>query len=233
MSFNYSPKIITNGLVYYIDPSNTKSYIGTGTTCLDLTPSASTTTLVGGVTFSGNSFGFDGTNTYLTPNTSSLGNFSGDYTADIWFKINTMGNNYYPLLCKRDPSNSDFTTPLLLNIDNRTGVNTTAINWSLGNSASSIFQISIQNTITANTWTNINCVVSGTSMTLYKNGITLTATTFTGTRFTNNALMYIGENNGFSPKFLGRIGQIKLYNRALSAANILQNYNTIKYKYIT
>ena len=36
MAFNYSPKIVTDGLVFYLDAANTKSYIGSGTTWTDL-----------------------------------------------------------------------------------------------------------------------------------------------------------------------------------------------------
>jgi len=32
MSFRYSPKIITDGLILYLDAGNPKSYPGTGTT---------------------------------------------------------------------------------------------------------------------------------------------------------------------------------------------------------
>jgi hypothetical protein len=36
MAFNYSPKIVTDGLVLYLDAANPRSYPGTGTTWYDL-----------------------------------------------------------------------------------------------------------------------------------------------------------------------------------------------------
>jgi hypothetical protein len=36
MAFNYSPKIVTNGLVFYVDAANTRSYPGSGTVWTDL-----------------------------------------------------------------------------------------------------------------------------------------------------------------------------------------------------
>ena len=31
MTLNHSPQIVTDGLVFYLDPANSKSYPGTGT----------------------------------------------------------------------------------------------------------------------------------------------------------------------------------------------------------
>jgi hypothetical protein len=63
MSFNYSPKIVTDGLVLYLDAANTKSYVSGSTVWNDLSRSGYNGTLTNGPTFNisnGGSISFDG-----------------------------------------------------------------------------------------------------------------------------------------------------------------------------
>ena len=67
MAFNYSPKIVTDGLVFAVDAANKKSYPGSGTTWTDLAGS-NDGTLTNGPTFDsgdGGSIVFDGTDDYV------------------------------------------------------------------------------------------------------------------------------------------------------------------------
>lgn len=69
MAFNFSPKIITDGLVLYLDAANKKSYPGSETTWNDLSKGKNNGTLVNGPTFSsanGGSLLFDGVDDYAT-----------------------------------------------------------------------------------------------------------------------------------------------------------------------
>lgn len=52
MSLSHSPKIVTSGLVLYLDAANTKSYAGTGTSWLDISGNNNTATLVSSPTYS-------------------------------------------------------------------------------------------------------------------------------------------------------------------------------------
>jgi hypothetical protein len=51
MAFNFSPKIVTNGLVLYLDAANTRSYSGSGTAWNDLTVNGNNGVLTNGPTF--------------------------------------------------------------------------------------------------------------------------------------------------------------------------------------
>ncbi len=60
--------IVTNGLVLYLDASNTKSYVSGSTTWSDVSRSGNNGTLINGPTFNsanGGSIVFDGTNDYV------------------------------------------------------------------------------------------------------------------------------------------------------------------------
>ena len=68
MAFSYSPKIVTDGLVLYLDAENTRSYPGTGTTWSDLSRDGNNGTLTNGPTVdsgNGGSIVFDGSNDYV------------------------------------------------------------------------------------------------------------------------------------------------------------------------
>ena len=84
MGLTHSPRIVTDGLVFCVDPANARSYPGTGTTLTDLEGS-NNGTLTNGPTFSSNNrgvFTLDGTNDYIAVADSSEnftfanGNFS-------------------------------------------------------------------------------------------------------------------------------------------------------------
>lgn len=83
MAFNYSPKIVTDGLVLYLDAANTKSYPGSGTTWTDLSRTQANGTLTNGPTFTTGSGGgiiYDGTNDYVAGNNSLASRISSAVT---------------------------------------------------------------------------------------------------------------------------------------------------------
>lgn len=68
MGVRYNPSVITNGLQLYLDAGNRKSYLGSGTTWVDISGNNRNGTLVNSPTFNsanGGSISFDGTNDYV------------------------------------------------------------------------------------------------------------------------------------------------------------------------
>lgn len=85
-------KLVTDGLVLYMDAANKNSYPGSGTLLVDLSPSQTTGSLVNGPTFSSDKNGgivFDGTNDYADFYAPNLNNIA---TVQMWAKITTIGN---------------------------------------------------------------------------------------------------------------------------------------------
>ncbi len=89
--------------------------------------------------------------------------------------------------------------------------------------------------ITENAWNHIVCTYGSGTKTVYINGVQrYQQTGLTGTIPTGNINQYIGKfgdaaNNYYL--FNGRIGESRVYNIALSAAQVLQNYNATKGKF--
>ena len=73
MSTSYSPKIVTNGLVCYLDASNLKSYSRSGTTWYDLSGNQNHASIIGSPSFLQNNLGYfslNGSGQYFNVNNS-------------------------------------------------------------------------------------------------------------------------------------------------------------------
>ena len=84
MSFRYSPKIVTDGLVLYLDAANPKSYVSGSTTWFDLSGNNYHGTLINGAGFSSERNGcmtFDGIDDMVTTNFNTLNN---SCSFEIW-----------------------------------------------------------------------------------------------------------------------------------------------------
>ena len=96
---------------------------------------------------------------------------------------------------------------------------------------------SVGSMITTNNWNYITATVSdgGNSIKLYKNGIETsysTLNTSPGTiTYTTNEFNVGYRFTGNPEPFSGNIASVKIYNRVLSAQEVLQNYNALKGRY--
>ena len=94
MAFNYSPKIVTDGLVLCLDAANPRSYASGSTSWLDLRRSQNNGILVNGPTFSsiaGGSIRYDGINDYTSGTISNLN--TNAITLEAWVYHLAISNN--------------------------------------------------------------------------------------------------------------------------------------------
>ena len=95
MAFSFSPKIVTDGLVLYLDAANPKSYVSGSTTWRDISRGGNNGTLVNGPTFdsgNGGNIVFDGVDDYsrIEFNTLFNGSSSDSFSIEIIFKRNSL-----------------------------------------------------------------------------------------------------------------------------------------------
>ena len=97
MATNYSPSIVTDGLVLCLDAANTKSYPGSGTTWTDISGRGNNGTLTNGPTFSsddGGSIVVDGSNDFiLTPRVTGTGLSNRSVSWGIWVNPSSTSGN--------------------------------------------------------------------------------------------------------------------------------------------
>jgi len=227
----YNPRTVTDGLVLALDAANRKSYPGTGTTWTDISGNSNTGTLTNGPTYSsanGGSIVFDGTNDkVIVPYNSNLN--PSNVTISVWFK-RTLATNYSHF-AGLPASNSSWGNPyvsygiefigttdqpaLVLGFSNNTFAYTTATA-----SASTVVGV----------WVNAVGTYDGSSSKIYINGSLITSNAETRTLLTTSANFVLGTETQDTSTYPlnGNIASTKIYNRALTAAEVSQNFNALR-----
>jgi len=221
MGISGGPDIINDSsLVLALDASDRNSYVSGSTTWFDVSGNNNSGSLTNGPTFSsaeGGSIVFDGTNDYATTN------YTGqllDFTACVWFK-STSPTKPYERLVDKSYQNGFWI-----------GRNSSNPNSWGGGVRESASPYGRYITLNDNQWHLIVSIRSGTTHTIYGDGITNSVSgTVSGTALDSTAF-YIGvENPLFNTYLRGNIASVQIYNRALSASEILQNYNALKSRF--
>jgi hypothetical protein len=220
MGIDYNNIIVSDGLVFYIDAANPRSYSGTGLTANGLVGGIGAT-LINGVGFSSANnglFSFDGTNDYIE--VPSITSVTGDFTVAIWFYTTASLDGYYKRLL-----DLDYITGFWL------GRNANSNSWG-GGILESNFPYGIYLPFTNGQWHYLVSVRSGTTHILYGDGISNTTSNTVSNGNLSSTSLLIAREPLFSPSnFNGNISQVSMYNRALTAQEILQNYNATKGRY--
>jgi len=233
MGLDHSPLIVTDGLVFYHDAANRRSYSGSGTSVFDIT-GTKTGILTNGVGFTTSNqgyFSFDGTNDFIDLSTNL--NVGSNFSVFAWVKPGNI-NNRNTIVGNSFPYSGTDGWEMA-----------TATNY-LGNSntffiaigADSSYRTAINGSLTPNQWNYIGGTVSngGGNITLYISGIA--ATSYQGGSMNTNTITYNTQDMAIGRRvstntdyFIGNIALVQIYNRALSATEIVQNYNATKKRY--
>lgn len=213
MTTSYSPLIVTDGLVMYLDAANPKSYPGSGTTWTDISRNGNNFSLVNGPTFNSANLGsivFDGVDDY-----SINANFKySPFTYDIYFK---GGSGYISRLF-------GYGWGLYVNSPGQLAV------WVDTNTShrSTTTNIAYDSSLI----TNITIVFANSAFSLYKNGTFLQTVATPGSSVYSTTTQFtIGADTIASSLFTGNIYLAKMYNRALTSAEITQNFTSTKTRY--
>ena len=235
MSAFGGPNIVDNGLVLYLDAGNRKSYISGSTTWFDKSGFNNNGTLTNGPTFntgSGGSIVFDGIDDYCIFGSSIIPTTS-NWTYSSFFNLNTLATGsvlYGQYIAVA------FNGRILIRLsDDLNNINKFSLFLGSGAGYSNVF---LYTNITASINTTYNLTITRENQTFnfYLNGVYNTGSTmnFTASLLQTTPIIGGRTNIGGSPTpvntdFLnGRIFNTQIYNRALSAQEVLQNYNATK-----
>jgi hypothetical protein len=206
--------VITAGLQLYLDAGNASSYPGSGTTWTDLSGNSRDGTLTNGPTYSsadGGSIVFDGTDDYVQC-TGSLTVTAATFVT--WIKRNGNQGQFDGILFSRQTN----TTGMNLQTSNQIGytwndaVNT--YNWQSGLIIPDLTWCMIAVSVTSTAATAYLCQSSGTT--------TATNTVSHGSSLIND--IKIARDEFSTRYFTGNIAVAQLYDTALSATQISQNF---------
>jgi hypothetical protein len=223
MGIAYNPRIVTDGLVLALDAGNTKSYPGSGTTWTDLSGNGNNGTLTNGPTYSGSDGGsivFDGVNDYINGVHNTQLNITGDITVECWFRVTNTRSDWVRVFGKGDSTNRTvglwYNQPLSRFLYQRYGTSNMGIVYNA--------------TVSLNTWYHIVGTSSSNNHTLYLNNV-VRGTSTTGTTFASSTDPYKVGYGNVHTYHIGNVSNCRIYNRALTASEIQQNFNATRSRF--
>jgi hypothetical protein len=228
MSGKTGPDIIESGLVLCLDAANKRSYPGTGTTWTDLSGNSNNFSLINGPTFSNTNLGnivFDGADDYLLIS-SLVWDYNVNFTIQFWFNTNSLGGeNGYGLFFNGSTGANTNRVQIAGTSDGSIYLNT------VGSSVGDAF-VSAAGLVTVGKWFNFAAVRNSGVITTYLNG-TSVASGNVNYSVSQQSNLYVGfvRSSGALWYLNGRMSSILINNRALSATEVLQNYNATKSRF--
>jgi len=222
MAFSFQPKIVSDELVLYVDAGNTKSYPNSGTVWTDLSKTQKTGSLTNGPTFSsatGGSIVFDGTNDFVR--ISNITTPTYPFTINAWFRSSIVQNGFICDYCSSVNNDPHFTikvsgSKIQMAAEQPSPGGEQAANSGIDYSVNTIYNVT-------------GIYHSATSRDLYVNGTYQTSSTTSVTISSQIDRFSIGVFDRPTPAayFSGSVFQVSVYNRALSATEVLQNYTAL------
>lgn len=227
MSTYYSPKISTDGLVMYLDAFNRSCFPGSGATVADL--SGVVGDFSGTSTYANSSTGFVSGASWTSGTTSIL----NTDVHSIFFKIRFSSNSTYPngtsgnwnKIFTYAPSGTDRSPGIWRWPDNRW------IHWrydpvnsgcDFGKNGTSL---DTGNQFDIGVWYYVGVTKNGGNTVMYVNGVRIGTGSVSNPKTSGNAAIILMENY---PNPICNIDQIAIYNRVLSDAEVLNNFDLIK-----
>ena len=216
----FANTIVQQGLVLNLDAGNPYSYAGAGTTIYDVSATALSWT-GSNVTYNSDPvkyFSYNGSNSWLQSSTSTAYD-SQTITMECWCYPNTLSQEGF--LFEKGSVNTQYSM-FFESITNPNFVFRT-----MGTVSNQSLSFNVNTYLTVSAWNHIVCTYNGSSKIMYVNGVQVASVAASGTLPTGQVNQYIGRHTG-GYFFNGRIAESRVYNIALSAAQVLQNYNATK-----
>jgi hypothetical protein len=226
MTINYGARVVTDGLVFALDAADTNSYPGSGATWTDLTGSGRNGTLFNTPTFSSTNKGYlsfaSASSQYATATTpgdlsvwtvETLVRFTASYGAKVSMVVGGQYNGSNKLNFSIGTNNAPTNYNIAVGFFDGAWHNTTGI------------------TYAQNTWFHITGTYDGSTIKQFTNGEQVDSLNYVGTPASGGEIRInrrwddvVSSGNLFDTN----IATVKIYNRALSASEIQQNFQTLR-----
>ena len=225
----FPSELVTDGLVLNLDAGDPRSYPGSGTTWTDLSGNGNNGTFgasTAAPTYNnanGGSLVFDGTNDYIIKSTPSSLNFGSlDFSVFCWIKCTKRGGGFYGTAVALDVDGSG--NGILFFVEGSSGIFRTWV-------AGQVLNGSID--VADNQWHQVGIVKFGTTATQFVDGIQRSSFAC-GSSLISSPNLILGNYTTTSIvayAYNGNLSQVTIHSRALSAAEVAQNYDALKVRY--
>jgi hypothetical protein len=219
------PDIVTDGLVFAVDAGSERCYPGSGTSTTNIMSQASPGTLQNGVGFNtanGGFWEFDGVDNKIEVTNFPTSVFNGSCTMESWVYWNDDTRS--TILGNYNAGAND------VNFEKLTG-KTLRFYWNRGER-----DVTASNVVVLNTW---QCVVfvrdiTANAFKFYVNGLLVATVSNDGSNIpsTSSTFRIGADSRNGSTVTNGDISTVRMYNIALTAAQVTQNYNAQKSRFI-
>jgi chitodextrinase len=192
---------------------------GTGTTVNDLSGHGNTGTIANTTWTSAGKFGnallFNGSSSVVTVNDSSSLHLTNSMTLEAWVNPSTVTSAWRDVIYK---GNDNY---FLEGTSDRSSV--PAGGGTFGSAGGLVVASS---SLVANTWAHLALTYDGAALRLYVNGVQVSSVAQTGSILTSTNPLQIGGDNIFGQYFAGTIDEVRIYNMALSQAQVQSDMGT-------
>ena len=224
------PHIVENGLVLAIDAGSARSYPGSGTAWNDLSSTASVYTLNNSPTFdsgNGGSFDFDGTDEFAATSSAPIAAGATAYSFEAVFKADTASATQVIWEQGTTAQTTGKRVCMILLSSGTGGFN--------GQNAD--FQTSVNYSV--NVWYNwtitVDTTLSSNKIKIYVNGVLSAQGNPVGSGTLNagaDAARVGNKLSNSTENFNGKIALVRAYNKVLTAAEVAQNHNAQKSRFL-
>ena len=232
MGSTAGPDLIQNGLVLSFDAADKNSYKGSGTTWKDLSGNANNATLTNSPTFSNANIGtltFARASTQYAETDSSISSLS-NWTIESWVKFTTI------------PSANTTVSAIVTNVFNGSNINF-SLTTDVDGSANKGIYVAFYNGTwryaafhapSAGVWYHYIGTYDGATIKMYVNGSLYSSTAYVGTSSSGGKVRIARrwDDAVTIGNFInGSIPIVRVYNTALTATEVLQNYTANKTRF--
>ena len=213
MALSRGPKIITDGLILCLDAADKKSYSGSGDTWYDRSGYGRNATKGGSQS-----------PTYPQHNSGGYFTFTGGATADNYSRFTVTT----PAL--------DEITVFTFHYSTQGGghvLRHTTDDLQIGpdgyTAGTAYHDIRCSRTDTLNTWISDALTFDGINLKGFRNGVEVnSATRESSTGMAEGTLNIGSRNDNYAAHYVGNIALVHIYDKVLSAAEVLQNFNAMR-----
>ena len=194
---------------------------GTGTTVHDVSGNGNNGT-ISNVTWTtagkyGDALVFNGTNALVTINDSSSLHLTTGMTLEAWVNPSTVTSAWRDVVYK---GNDNYY------LEATSSYNKVPVGGGQVGSPPSYAEAKGTAALPTNTWSFLSATYDGTTMRIYVNGTQVGTQAETGSLLTSTNPLQIGGDSIFGQYFAGLIDEVRVYNVALTAAQIQSDMNT-------
>lgn len=222
--------IVTTDLIFHIDPNNSSSYPGSGSTIYDLVGTENGTFSGGTYVDASGHLRLDGVNDYIDFGTVGSSDpvslYNTDWSISAWAHNYDSGETFQYFWSQWSNSAGSNRFDFLRS----TGADSLAFRVDV----SSAIQVGVASGFPANAWHYMTATFNSSTnaMNIYRDGTLVASGTSQGPS-SNTKRFKIGSNgwSGSKNEFNGKLGAFHVYDREITSSEITQNYNATKSDY--